>query len=418
MNTTSLLIPNQNQDTVLDGWIIENTNVPILFLNGSSYQMGYQQGVFLQEKIKQNLRAFLHYANITMDLLLETWDEMKPYVPEECIQEIQGIADGSGLSFEEVIAGYMVIVREDMGCFGFSAWGDATDQGQLLHVRCFDQPLEIIDPVTGTPAYENNMIVVRKPEYGIPSVAPSIAGIPHTGGGVNKQGIAVGQQVCWSTDQTFKGTPALFRTQLVLDHARTINDALSILTINNTLGWNYIVSDAKIPIGYAVELSANHTYIGGWDQSQESTFPFWAIKDIVRRTNFFIDPTLASTQRQRYSPAGLINFLELVQRKSTFYAIWRSYKVISQDISKNWGTLNRQTTMNLIRKGYAGDTDLVLKLIVILAERTSFNRAWNIWVANPQSGDILVCFAHHDKIAFENPVYHFNMYELFETHPP
>jgi len=377
--------------------------------------MGYQQGYLLKEQIKQNLRAFINYSKIPMSLLIETWNIMKDYIPDEYIDEIQGIADGSELTFEEVIAGYMVIVREDMGCFGISAWGNATKNGSLIHVRCFDQPLEIIDPVTGISAYENSVLIVRKPENGFASISPTIAGTPHSGGGINSMGIALGQQVCWSKDQTLKGTPALFKSLMVLDHAENINDALNILTNNNTLGWNFIVSDAKIPIGYAVEITAKHTYIGSWNETVESKCPFWQIKDVVRRTNFFLEPSIALTQRDTVNPGGIINFLKLVKRTDIFYAVWRSYKAISHDIDDNWGMLNLSSTMDMIRNGYAGKTDLLLRLIVRLAEGTSFNRAWNIWVADPISGDILVCFAKDGKIAFENPIHHFNMFELFNT---
>lgn len=404
------------QSSLLDGGkITTKNNITILFLNGSYYQMGYQQGYLLGEQIKQNIRAFINYSKIPMNILIETWDIMKDYVPDEYIQEIQGIADGSGLGFEEVIAGYMVIVRETMACFGFSAWSNATKDGNLIHVRSFDQPLEIIDPVSGKNAYENSIIVVRKPENGFASISPTIAGTPHSGGGINSMGIALGQQVCWSKDQTLEGTPALFKTLMVLDHAENIDDAVKILTTNNTLGWNYIVSDAKIPIGYAVEITANNTYIGTWNNSVESNHPFWEIKDVVRRTNFFLEPNIASTQRDNFNPSGIISFLKLLKRTDIFFAVWRSYRAISKDLDNNWGTLNLDSTMNLIRSGYSGKTDPLLRLIVFLAEGTSFNRAWNIWVADPITGDILVCFAEDDKIAFESPIHHFNMFELFNT---
>lgn len=409
----------QNPDTkitLLKGRrITEINDITILILNGSFYEMGYQQGYFLKDEIKQNLRAFIDYSGIDMDILIETWDIMKEFVPDEYIQEIQGIADGAGLTFEEVIAGYMVITREDMGCFGISAWGDATKDGNLIHTRCFDQPLDIIDPITGKHAYENNILVVRKPKEGIPSISPSIAGTPHSGGGINSKGIALGQQVCWSKDQTLKGTPALFKTLMVLDHAENIDDAINILTTNNTLGWNYILSDAKIPIGYAVEITANHTYIGSWNNSVESNYPFWKIKDVVRRTNFFLEPTIALTQRENVNPAGFKSFMQLLLRTSIFYAVWRSYRAVSKDIEKKWGTLKLDSSMDMIRNAYAGNTDLLLKLIVTLAEGTSFNRAWNMWVADPISGDILICFAKDGKISFENPVHYFNMFELFNN---
>lgn len=387
-------------------------NVKVLTIRGSHYQMGYQHGFLLHDAVRENIRGFLNSSTISMTVLLETWDTMKNYVPDEYIQEIQGIADGSGLSFDQVIAGYMLITREDMGCFGISAWGDATVDGKLYHLRSFDQPMNIKDPETGVFAHDNSVLIVRIPDEGIPSIIPSIAGSLHGGGGMNAEGIALGQQVCWSNDQTFEGTPALFKTQMVLDNAGTINEALTVLTTNKTLGWNYIVSDSKIPIGYVVEITANHQYIGTWDNPIEKTYPFWQIKDIVRRTNFFIEPAMAATQRETYNPSSISEFIKLLYRTDIFYAIWRSYKANSEDLMQNWGDLDLDTMMTMFRNGYKGKTDLLLRIIVILAQGTSFNRAWNIWCGDPSTGDILVSFAENDKIAFDTQVHSFNLFEL------
>jgi hypothetical protein len=55
---------------------------------------------------------------------------------------------------------------------------------------------------------------------------------------------------------------------------------------------------------------------------------------------------------------------------------------------------------------------MLLKLIVTLAEGTSFNRAWNMWSADPITGDLLVCFADGENVAYQNKIYHYNLFEL------
>lgn len=343
---------------------------------------------------------------------------MKDYVPQQYIDEIQGIADGAEIIFEDIVAANMVIIVGDMGCFGISAWGNATVDGKLYHTRSFDQPMTIKDPDTGKFAHENFVLIVRNPDNGYASINPSIAGSMHGGGGFNEKGIAIGQQVCWSKDYTLNGTPGQFRVQMVLDHASNISEAIDILTTNKDLGWNFIVSDSKVPIGYAVETTGNYSYYGTFDDPVEGKPPFWNIDNVVRRTNFFINPEIASTQRKNYNPSGFINFIKLVLRTDVFFAVWRSYKVVSKGIEKNHGFMDINNTMTMIRNCYSGKTDFLLRLIVTLAEGTSFNRAWNMWVADPQAGDLVVCFASKDKIAFENPVYYFNFYELLNATPP
>jgi len=408
-----------NSNSLGYGWLEVRDGVKILHVSGSNYEMGYQHGSLLKEEVRQDLRAFLNYSNASMDYLLDIWNEMKDYVPQEYIEEMQGMADGADVSFDELAAANMVVIVGDMGgCFGISAWGDATKDGRLYHTRSFDQPFNISDPVTGRYAHENSVLIVRNPDDGYASLNPSVAGTMHGGGGINEQGIAIGQQICWSKDYTLHGTPGQFRVQMVLDHASSALEAIDILATNRDLGWNFVVSDSKVPIGYVVETTANFVYIGTFDDATEGKKPFWNIEDAVRRTNFFIDPDAAETQRERYNPSGLLSFIKLVRRTDVFYAVWRSYKVTSEGIEKNWGSMDLNSTMTMIRNCYSGKTDLLLRLIVKLAEGTSFNRAWNMWVADPGTGDMVVCFASKDKIAFSNPVHYFNFYELLNATPP
>jgi hypothetical protein len=400
------------------GWLEEINGVKILHVSGSNYEMGFQHGSLLADEVGQDVRGFLNYSTVSYEYLLDMWDIMKNYVPNEYIEEMQGLADGAGISFYDLAAANMVVIVGDMGCFGISAWGNATIDGKLYHARSFDQPLNIKDPVTDVFAHENSVLIVRNPDDGYASMCPSVAGTMHGGGGINEHGIALGQQVCWSKDYTLEGIPGQFRVQQVLDHASTDMEAIDYLTSNKDLGWNFIVSDSKIPAGYAVETSVNHSYVGTHDDPTEENKPFWKIKDVVRRTNFFIDPTIASTQRARYNPSGLLSFIKLVFRTDVFFAVWRSYKVCSEGIEDIYGSMDLNSTMTMLRNCYSGKTDLLLKIIVTLAEGTSFNRAWNMWVADPESGDMVVCFASRDSIAFNNPVHYFNFYDLLNSTPP
>jgi hypothetical protein len=410
---------NNNEPKNLNsGWLEERDGVKILHVSGSNYEMGFQHGSLLAEEVKQDIRAFLNYSTVSYEYLLDIWDVMKNHVPNEYIEEMQGLSDGAGISFNDLAAANMVVIVGDMGCFGISAWGDATVDGKLYHARSFDQPFNIKDPISGKFAHENYVLIVRDPDDGYASLCPSVAGTMHGGGGINENGIALGQQVCWSDDYTLEGIPGQLRVQQVLDHASTGYEAIEFLTTNKDLGWNFIVSDSKIPEGYAVEVSGNYSYVGTHDDPTEEIKPFWQIDDVVRRTNFFIDPTIASTQRAKYNPSGLLSFIKLVFRTDVFFAVWRSYKVCSEGIENNYGSLDLNSTLTMLRNCYSGKTDLLLRLIVILAEGTSFNRAWNMWVADPENGDMVVCFATKDKIAFENPVHFFNFYELLNSTPP
>jgi len=400
------------------GWLEEREGIKILHVSGSHYDMGYQHGFLLRNETRENVRAFLNSSSLSYTQLLKIWNVTKNYIPRPYIEEMHGLADGAGIKFEDIATSYISIMTWGMECFGFAAWKDATVDGRLYHFRSFDLPMNIRDPVTEKFVHENAVLIVRKPQDGYASITASVAGALHGGGGFNEKGIAVGMQTCWSRDFTIHGIPAVFRVQMVLDYAASIDEAIKYLITNKTAGWNFIVSDYKIPAAYAVETTANLSYVGSFDNPVESTPPFWTIKNVVRRTNFFISPELAATQRSHYDPSGIAGFIRLFRDGDPFFAIWRSYKAVSEAIEANYGRLNLNSTMELLQHVYRGDTDILLKILIKLAEGTSFNRAWNMWVACPESGDMVVSFAEKDKVASTTPYHYFNFYKLLEEKPP
>ncbi|EMR74800.1 Acyl-coenzyme A:6-aminopenicillanic acid acyl-transferase [Thermoplasmatales archaeon SCGC AB-540-F20] len=402
-------------DLLDGGWLEERDGVEILFINGSYYEMGYQHGYLLKDEIQENIRAFIKYAEelTSYETLLEMWNTTKQYIPSCYTTEMQGIADGANASLEKLAISYMTILQMDMQCFSYAAWSEATENGRLYHIRSLDFPLIIKDPVTGKYIQENSVLIVRKPDDGLKSIVPSMAGWINFYEGINEKQVSIGVQVCWSSDQTLKGIPVQFRVQKILDSAKDADDAINIMTSNKTLGWNFIISDAKTRVGYAVETTANHTYVGSWNNSVEEKHPFWKIKNIVRRTNFFIHPTLAATQRTRYNPGGIIGFLKLFTGDS-FFPLWRKYKSMSQEIQRNWGDIDLNSSISLLRKVYTGKTDLFMFIFVSLNKRGILSD-FHQWSACPETGDFVISFADAESYAHENQLHYFNINGLFET---
>jgi len=404
------------------GWVEVQDNITILHVSGTHYQMGFQHGSLLKEEVQQNIRAFLHYAEQYLPLseLLAYWDISKPYVPTQYIEEMHGIADGANISFDDILTAIMAIEYLDHGCYGIAAWGQATSDGALYHARSFDLPSNVQDPVSGKYAHENAILVVRNPDNGTASVSPAIAGSFHTGGGMNAHGVSLGIQICWSKDQTFEGNPYHFRVQQVLDEATTAEEALEILNTNRTHGFNFIVSQATPALGFALEQTAKFTYIGTYNNTVESKKPFWAIDHVVRRTNVFLDPTIAATQRTPYNPAGFIAFLKLLvtQKSNPYFAVFQLYKSVSAQITGTWGNLSLNSTLAVLQNGYRAEEFPLLRLIEWLGKGTGMAEAWNQWVACPVTGDFVFSFATHDQMAFKTKPHYVNLYDLLSETPP
>ena len=404
------------------GWVEARDGIQILHVNGSYYAMGYQEGFLLKEALGENYRAFLNYAakrGYSYARLLSIWADMEPYMPEAYLQELQGEADGSQVSFVNVSIlsfGWFVLVN----CGSFAAWGNATVDGSLYHARSSDLSLSIQDPVTGRCIQENQVLLVRRPAEGYASVSVSSAGEIGCESGFNAQAVAVGMLSSWSTDETRDGIEIGMRIRMVLDHAATADEALRILTSNRTLGYNCIVSDAKIPMGFAVETNAASYYVGTWNSSSEGTWPFWQIPNVVRRANLYVDPVMAASQRHWYNPSylPLVSMLLKVNTMSgtTFSASapWVHYEAISNGVEHHWGTLTLNSTMNVLRNIYLGKTDVRFWIMQKTRQYASVHQ----WVANPLTGEFVVAFATKNKNAYETPVHYFRLTDLLKENPP
>ena len=422
--STKELIENEienNYNKILSKASIEIIdNVTILHLNGSYYEMGYQHGSLLKEQVRQNYRAIMHFAeqkNVSIDELVDIWNIMKNYIPQEYLDETQGIADGSDLPIDYINTANMlqiVIGTKLYACSGFSIWGASTVDGNLIHGRSFDYPRWIQDPITGKYVQENQILLIRKPDNGYASMAPSLAGL-YGGGGINENGVVFGSLGSWSNDYTYYGTPMRIIVPMLLDKATNAEEAINILLSNRTIGYNAIISDANKNIGFVVEQTKNITYVGTWNNSVESNYPFYSIKDVVRRSNLFINPSTALTQRQIYNPSSL---LLMLLGLNDYYPMFIQYEALSRGIEKRYGNLDLNSSMDILREAYSGHNHLIIlflhkiNLLDETAKHYGYLEAINQWVIYPKTGDMLISFADANKRAWENPVHYFNFYDL------
>jgi hypothetical protein len=406
------------------GWLEDRYGVKILHLNGSYYDMGYQHGYLLQDEIRECMRtqlAFFESAGFSYEKLLEIGNVMDDYLPQEYKEEMQGMADGADLPLDDIIVRNtmpaVLNVAFNEACCEISLWGDATADGKLLHVRSWDWSLHLVDPETGTSLQENMVVIIRTPEVGYASMSvPENPGAITSWNGVNENGIVVGEKTCLTEDITYHGISPAFRMRMVLDRSDTSEAALSILTSNRTCGTNFVLSDANDPTGYALDQTANISYVGTWDDPVEGTEPFWQIEDVVRRTPTYIDPECAAREvgRIRYDPSGLRGVLAALTGQSYMIIPWVHYRALSHQIERYYGTLDVNSTMTALREEYTGATDFGMLLATLIGSYQCLCQ----WVLCPETGEIAISFASSDTRACYEPVHHFNFYELMEAEPP
>jgi len=384
--------------------------------------MGYQHGSLLSNLIGVSYRAqlsFFERVGYNYTRLIEIWNIQSDYLPDEYKKEIQGMADGSRMSFDNISVLCMLpsVFNHliDDACTEISLWGDATIDGNLYHVRSLDWSIYLSDPVTGIPLYETTVLIVRVPNEGYRSLIPEFAGSIGCWHGINEKGIAIGENSCMTHDATFHGICPWFRMRMVLDHAANSNEAIEILTSNRTCGTNFVLSDAAVPIGHALDQTASVSYVGTWDDPVEATPPFWQIKDVVRRVPQYIHPECAAVEnkRYRYDPSGIYGLILTLTSKSYMFVGWSHYRALSHDIEAAYGDLDLHGLMTLLREEYKGNTDVFMKII----RWSGFFHCLYQWVCCPETGDFLISFARDDNLACYNQIYKFNMFDLFGSDP-
>ena len=407
-------------DPLDGGWVEEQDGITILHVSGSYYDMGYQQGYLLKDKIEQNCRAVIDSADPEIyDYLLEHWNTISCYyTPDECIEEMQGLADGSGRSFDDVAVfnlGWQFLMDSGKGCIEMAAWGPATVDGKLYHMYSCDISSLALDPETGIYFHDNHVLIIREPDEGFASLVPVFAGFIGILGGMNENGISIAFEGSPCYDHSHLAIEVQFRERIVLDCASSVFEALDIMT-SSTHGYiNYVISDGKIPIAFIVEETVNNLYTGTWDNPVESTSPFWIIDHVVRRKNMFIHPLTAGTQRDHYDPR-IYFILGMKKGVTPWFNPWRYYKTISEETEKIWGNIDLDNTMDMVRSIYRGETDIYLRL----SHKLGLEKfpAYFQWVACPETGDIAISFAKGENYAQYEDVHHFNLFELLNSEPP
>jgi len=295
----------------LAGRLERADDVPILYLQGEPYQMGVQQGVALQSELRHLIEVYV-YDRLVLDLgvshllLLEYARVVDAAIPNDLRLEIRGIADGAGLSYDDILilntipdllalTGrlpswdlFPTLFRATSSqqtapspslCTTFAGWGSDTADGELVLGHHLDY----------TEGYLGRflLLVVRQPDNGNAFVAQSLMGTVSAWAGMNEEKVAVTVSSSPSVDRAHTGQPLPFVLREVLQTAGDISEATNtLLSANRLCGGNVFLVDGKAPEGVVIELSSH----------RQAVFEVEGQGGLQARANHFLDPELALTQ--------------------------------------------------------------------------------------------------------------------------
>lgn len=254
-------------------------DVNVLKVAGSDYDMGFQHGVLLADEIRRG--PIPYYRRMVEKLMGQTrlgplsplvWSGLQTTVgrrvsrgvPAFAERVLTGVADGAGLdrrtfldgctmpdSIMWVAARLMQMrgsgpamahrVSLELGCTSAVAWGDATEDGKLLHARNFDYHGVSCWPSTKT-------VIFHDPDDGQRYVSVAAAGVALGGiTAMNAAGLTLTVHQHMFTDRTrLGGVPIGIVGDLVMRHATDLDEAEAILRSHTPIGcWTYVICDGK-----------------------------------------------------------------------------------------------------------------------------------------------------------------------------
>ncbi|OPX55622.1 Acyl-coenzyme A:6-aminopenicillanic acid acyl-transferase [Oceanospirillum multiglobuliferum] len=286
--------------TILSKGSIDNVQgVKIIKLSGNSYEIGFQHGYLLADNIRLMIEQTLPAAAAVIAKTLHSdfdtaFEKMqraaklaRPYLPEELVAEMRGIADGANAAgystnFETIQlwntmydqwciyahphywdidnperkgqypngkAGTHVLAGA--GCSSFSAWDEsAGGDGKLIFCKNEDN--------LNLPAQlENRYLFVVNPDIGNAHLYLCFPGMIGMDGGFNDKGITMMTQYSASIHETMEGCGIGVFTRLLLTHANNLDEAKQVFFDHpRCTGIAYHCADAINKKACVVETSA------------------------------------------------------------------------------------------------------------------------------------------------------------------
>lgn len=265
--------------------------IPLIEVRGSHREVGLQIGQQCQLQIQETLANLRHElpAGVTWDAMLhqsKLYLEFSAEVYPQYIEELEGIAEGADVPFEEIFLSMCEELWESTswqrGCTDMAARGRATVDGTTLIAHTNDL----------LPQAEEHLVLLKvqvddEPEFiGISSGGIGISA------GYNAAGISLtGNQV--DNNDIRAGVPRLLVVRAILS-STYLSEALDhCLLPQRASSYNNVVADASGEV-YSMEGSAT------------DCAPLYIENDVLAHANHYLSPNMRRFEADRNSIANSI----------------------------------------------------------------------------------------------------------------
>lgn len=241
------------------GWLEEIDGYLVLHLEGTHREMGVQHGKLLGEHIRQNVDYLVHrkgdeaiaelgpIAIKPNAVIAQIVNIQRQHVPQKYWDELEGLAEGTGLPIEEVQAANFI--PELFHCSGFALMNSATKDGTLYHGRVLDYGVDL-------KLQDHAVLIVAKPKGGIPFVNVTYAGFVGSVTGMNASHVSIGEMGGKGLG-LWNGVPMAFLVREVLESATDLDEAVAVFRDSpRTCEYYFVVTDGKTNRAVGMEAGA------------------------------------------------------------------------------------------------------------------------------------------------------------------
>ena len=301
-------------------WVSQREGLTVIYLKGSPFEMGYADGVLMQDKMHTLENEFLkmiqgyvpqHWVmELLKNYVIYRNRHLSDFVPLDYRLEIFATTLGcpdihpeEGPFYNRLLnyhaahdVSYMMIDNPFIaraGCTAFGAWGGATTNQHLITGRNFDwEAAEVFS--------RDRVVMMCEPDNGIPFISLAWAGMAGVVSGMNRAGISVTINGAPSSLPSETATPVAMVAREVLEKAHNLDEALKILNeakvFVSTLWLIGSRADGKFIVVEKTPAVTNVREPAGDSIICPNHFETPGLRDSPRNTNYMAEATSVSRE--------------------------------------------------------------------------------------------------------------------------
>jgi hypothetical protein len=217
------------------------SGVPVLHLRGTPAEMGRGAGALLGERVRGLLRyeveEYLPRRHLRYINRLTRRD--RAHVPARHLEELEALADSSGMDRLELLRAHLLIELSQMACSALAVRGGMTSDGKLLFGRNVD--------FHATANSTRSSLLVAYHQKGRKSfVAAGWPGLCGVISGMNQDGLCVANLLVIGRSLPRRGPPYPFLLRRALEECSSVDGAAELFRRSRrTVPQNVFLADAR-----------------------------------------------------------------------------------------------------------------------------------------------------------------------------